>query len=170
MRPANTSSPGHIQADVKYVTPELSGLPYTTYEYGFIDIYSRYKLALILPVVDEAGSILTLKWLLKAAPFQIVSVQTDNGLEFQSGFHAFCGQNQISHYYIHKRSPNENAVIERSFRTDQEEFFFRLDTAPKDINELNNWLQKYLIRYNQERPHFSLNFKTPSQVLREFTG
>lgn len=170
MRPANTTAPGYLQIDTKYVTSELSGLPYTTYEYGCIDIYSRYKLALILPILDEAGIILTLKWVLKEAPFKVVSVQTDNGLEFQSGFHAFCDQQQISHYHIHKSTPNENAVIERSFRIDQEEFFFRLDTTPKDINELNNWFQKYLIKYNQDRPHFSLNFKTPAQVLRDFSG
>lgn len=168
MRPSNTTTPGYLQADVKYVTPELSGLPYTTYEYGLIDIYSRYKLALILPVLDEAGAILTLKWVLKQHPFSVKGIQTDNGLEFQSQFHVFCQEIGIAHYYIHKRTPNENAVIERSFRIDQEEFFFRLDTAPQDINELNNWLQKYLLKYNQDRPHFSLNLKTPSQVLRDF--
>jgi len=47
MRPRNTKTIGYFQADVKYVTPELSGLPYTTWEYAFIDIFSRYKLALI---------------------------------------------------------------------------------------------------------------------------
>lgn len=38
MRPKNTNKPGYLQMDVKYVTPELSGLPYTCYEYGLIDI------------------------------------------------------------------------------------------------------------------------------------
>ncbi len=170
MRPANTPSPGYLQADVKHVTPELSGLPYATYEYGVIDIYSRYKLALILPVLDEAGSILTLKWVLQQRLFKVLGIQTDNGLEFQTQFRAFCQELEVPHYYIHKHTPNENAVIERSFRIDQEEFFFRLDAAPRDINELNNWFQRYLIRYNHDRPHFSLNFKTPSQVLRDFTG
>lgn len=170
MRPRNTTKPGFMQADVKYVTPELSGLPFTCYEYAFIDIYSRYKMALILPVLDEAGSIITLKYVLQEAPFKVDYIQTDNGLEFSSSFHKLCQDSSFNHYYIHKNSPNENAVVERSFRTDQDEFFFRLDKAPMDINELNLWFQKFLIYYNQERLHFSLNFKTPLEVIQEFDG
>ncbi len=29
--------------DVKYITPELSGLPWTCFEYAIIDIFSRFK-------------------------------------------------------------------------------------------------------------------------------
>lgn len=165
MRPRNTTQIGYFQMDVKYVTPELSGLPYTCFEYALIDIYSRYKLALILPVLDESGSILTVKYALEHAPFTIRYIQTDNGLEYQSQFDKVCEVTNIKHYYIHKNSPNENAVIERSFRTDQEEFFFRLQKPPSDINELNSWFQKFLLFYNEERPHFSLDFKTPLQVV-----
>ncbi len=168
MRPRNTQKPGFMQADVKYVTPELSGLPYTTFEYAFVDIYSRFKLALILPVLDESGMILTLKYCLEHAPFRIEYIQTDNGLENGSLFHKTCINTGIKHYYIHKNSPNENAVVERSFRTDQDEFFFRLDKTPQDINELNLWFQKFLTYYNYERLHFSLNFNTPVEVIEEF--
>lgn len=167
MRPRNTLKPGYFQADVKYVTPELSGLPFTCFEYAFVDIFSRFKLALILPVLDESGMILTLKYVLQESPFKIVYVQTDNGLENQSLFDRTCEENKITHYYIHKNSPNENAVVERTFRTDQDEFFFRLDKAPTDINELNAWFQKFLTYYNYERLHFSLHFKTPYEILEE---
>jgi len=98
MIPRNTTKPGYLQGDVKYVTPELSGLPYTTYEYALIGVYSRCKLALILPVLDESGSLVTLKWILKEAPFKALYLQTDNGLEFQSLFHQFCQQEGIKHY------------------------------------------------------------------------
>lgn len=170
MRPSNTLKPGFMQADVKYVTPELSGLSYTCFEYGFVDIYSRFKLALILPVLDESGMILTLKYILQQAPFKVGYIQTDNGLENQQFFHNTCQDLGINHYYIHKNSPNENAVIERSFRTDQDEFFFRLDKAPQDINELNLWFQKFLNYYNYERLHFSLNFNTPYEVIESFNN
>jgi transposase InsO family protein len=168
MRPRNTSKPGFMQADVKYVTPELSGLPFTCFEYGFVDIFSRFKMALILPILDESGMILTLKYVIEQAPFKINYVQTDNGLENQSLFHKACLENKITHYYIHKHSPNENAVVERSFKTDQDEFFFRLDKAPLDINELNLWFQTYLRRYNYERPHFGLNLMTPIEFLEQY--
>lgn len=45
MRPDNTPALGYLQMDVKHVTPELSGLPYTCFEYAAIDILSRYKVA-----------------------------------------------------------------------------------------------------------------------------
>ena len=126
MRPRNTTALGYLQMDVKYVTPELSGLPYTCYQYAAIDILSRYKVALLLPVLDEAGSVITLRYALKTYPFHLYYVQTDNGLEFQRSFHQLCLDQGIDHHYIHKNSPNENAVIERSFRTDQDEFFYLL--------------------------------------------
>lgn len=165
MRPRNTQTTGYLQADVKYVTPELSGLPYTAYEYAFIDIFSRYKTALILPVLDEAGSVLTLKWVLKDIPFKILYVQTDNGFEFQSQFHKACVEHKIIHYHIHKNSPNENAVIERSFRTDQDEFFFKLKVQPHDINDLNTMFQDFLLYYNRKRPHLGLNMLTPKEKI-----
>ena len=46
--------------DVKYITPELSGLPWTCFEFAVIDIYSRYKEAVILNQVNQDGSILAL--------------------------------------------------------------------------------------------------------------
>lgn len=165
MRPKNTNKPGYLQMDVKYVTPELSGLPYTCYEYGLIDIFSRYKVSLILPILDESGSILALKWAIQSMPLKIVYVQTDNGLEYQKHFHNACEELNIVHYHIHKSSPNENAVIERSFRVDQEEFFFRLKTQPKDINELNQQFQEFLHYYNTERPHLGIDLMTPKEKL-----
>ena len=170
MRPKNTNKPGYLQMDVKYVTPELSGLPYTCYEYGLIDIFSRYKVSLILPILDESGSILALKWAIQSMPLQIVYVQTDNGLEYQKTFHKACEELHIVHYHIHKSSPNENAVIERSFRVDQEEFFFRLKQQPKDINELNLWFQKFLRYYNTERPHLGIDLMTPKEKLDSMTN
>lgn len=165
MRPKNTNKPGYLQMDVKYVTPELSGLPYTCYEYGIIDIFSRYKTSLILPILDESGSILALKWAIQSMPYKIVYVQTDNGLEYQKHFHTTCVELAIVHYHIHKSSPNENAVIERSFRVDQEEFFFRLEKPPQDINELNAWFQKFLHYYNTQRPHLGIDLMTPKEKL-----
>ena len=133
MRPSNCPGLGYLQMDVKYVTPELSGLPYTCYLYAVLDIYTRYKVGLILPKVDEAGALLALYHATEKLPFPVRYVQTDNGLEFQKRFHAKCQEIGVDHFYIHKSSPNENAVVERSFRTDEEEFFFSLGDSPSRL-------------------------------------
>lgn len=165
MRPANTSDLGYLQMDTKHVTPELSGLPFTVYEYGAIDILSRYKVAVLLPDISDESAGLALGFFRKWFPFPIKYLQTDNGLEFQRAFELTCAKYHIDHYHIHKNSPNENAVIERSFRTDQEEFYFWLEKAPDHIGELNEWLQKFLLIYNTIRPHQGLDYKTPSEIV-----
>ena len=101
----------------------------------------------------------------QSVPFPLHYVQTDNGLEFQQRFHAKCGELGLEHFYIHKSSPNDNAVIERSFRTDEEEFFFWLEQAPQDHLELNTWYQAYLVKYNTIRPHMGINMLTPKEAI-----
>lgn len=178
----NVYRPGKLQLDVKYVTPELSGLVHTTYLYAVIDIYSRYKAGVILPALDQALTIEALKFIIPKLPTilfnQLDFIQTDNGLEYQKQFTNFIDTaqdyfhlpNSISHHYTHKSSPNENALIERSFRTDEEEFFWRIDTIPKNLLELNALYQQYLHTYNTFRPHLGLDFSTPMAKLFSYGG
>lgn len=161
----NTTTIGKLQMDVKYITPELSGLPYTCFEYAVIDIYSRYKDAVILNHLDQDGSILALMEILNRLPFQPDFIQTDNGLEFQGRFNSFCEERGLKHHLIHKSTPNENAIIERTFRTDEEEFFFMMEKAPKDYDELKVWFAAWLHEYNYERPHLGIDLKTPYEVV-----
>ena len=153
--------------DIKYVTPELSGLPHTLFLYAVIDIYSRYKQGVILPLLDQGLSIQALKILTPLLPFKPDFVQTDNGLEFQKRFLEFVESLGWQHHFIHKSTPNENAVIERSFRTDEEEFFFFRMKKPKDEINLNLQYQAYLKEYNEERPHLGINLLTPLQKIQE---
>ncbi len=169
MRPANTTKLGVLQMDTKHVTPEWSGLPGTVYEYSAIDILSRYRQAILLPDISDDSARMALEYFLKWFPFPIQFVQTDNGLEFQRTFHSFCLAKNIDHYFIHKNSPNENAVVERAFRTDQDEFYSWLERQPEHIGELNDWLTKFITQYNYVRPHQSLDYKTPAEVVRLYT-
>lgn len=169
MRPANTTELGFLQMDTKHVTPEWSGLLSTVYEYSAIDILSRYRQAVLLPDISDESARMAMEYFLKWFPFPVKYVQTDNGLEFQRTFHNFCLARKIDHYFIHKNSPNENAVIERSFRTDQDEFYGWLEKAPQHIGELNDWLTKFIIQYNHIRPHQSLDYKTPAEVVKLYS-
>jgi len=154
--------------DTKHVTPELSGLPTTVYEYAAIDIVSRYKVAVILPDITDESAALALEFFLKWFPFPFQYIQTDNGLEFQRSFEEACRRHGITHYFIHKNSPNENAVIERSFRTDQDEFYYWLEQPPQHMGELNEWLQTFIREYNTFRPHQGLDYQTPIEVVQKF--
>jgi len=170
MHAKNVLEPGKLQMDVKVVTPELSGLAHTCYLYAVMDIFSRYKQGIIFPLLDQAFSIAALKGIVEVLPLLPDFIQTDNGLEFQKRFHTYVTEElHWGHHYIHKSSPNENAVIERSFRTDEEEFFFfRLGKMgrPSDIMDLNYKYQSYLKEYNEKRPHLSLDLLTPLAKLQ----
>ena len=165
MHAKNAKTIGYLQMDVKYITPELSGLPWTCFEYGVIDIFSRYKEAMILNHLDQDGSISALIKIIPRLPFKPVFLQTDNGLEFQARFKKHVQALGMKYHYIHKSTPNENALIERSFRTDEEEFFFRLEKQPKHYDELRKLFTKYLHDYNHIRPHHGINLKTPCEVV-----
>lgn len=167
MHRKNVTGVGKLQMDVKYVTPELSGLPHTLFLYALIDIYSRYKQGVILPLLDQGYSIQALKVCLPLFPFTPDFVQTDNGLEFQQRFYDFITSTlHYGHHYIHKSNPNENAIIERSFRTDEEEFFFFRMKKPKDAIDLNMQYQLYLKEYNEERLHLGIGLKTPLEMVQ----
>lgn len=163
----NALTPGKLQMDVKYVTPELSGLVHTVYLYAVMDIRSRYKQGVILPLLDQRLAVEALGFMLPLLPFKPDFIQTDSGLEFQLAFRTYVTKDLgWNHHYIHKSSPNENAVIERSFRTDEEEFFWRIDGVPDSLVDLNNRYQSYLHYYNQVRPHLGIELKTPLERLQ----
>ena len=166
MHVRNALVPGKLQMDVKYVTPQLSGLHRTVYLYAVLDIFSRYKTGVILANLDQKTAVLALKFLNSLLPCKPDFIQTDNGREFQDEFHSFVTSISWHHHYLHKGSPNENGAIERSFRTDEDEFFgFRMK-RPKNLADLNAQYQKYLHEYNTERPHLSLNMMTPVEKLQ----
>jgi len=170
MHAKNVKTIGFLQMDVKHITPQLSGLPWTCYEYAVIDIFSRYKEAEILNQLDSDGAVLSLMNILSRLPFKPTFIQTDNGLEFQGKFKEFVDQIGLKHHFIHKKSPNENAVIERSFRTDNDEFFYRLEKAPQHYDELREWFAQFLHEYNNIRPHFGIELRTPAEVVANVMG
>lgn len=169
MHAKNVKTLGKLQMDVKYVTPELSGLEHTCYLYAVIDIFSRYKLGLILPLLDQGSAVVALQYFIRTIPLKPDFIQTDNGLEFQKQFRDFVDTLGWKHHYIHKSNPNENAVIERSFRTDQDEFFYwdlRRRGKPRDIFTLNLLYQDYIQQYNTFRPHLGIDLMTPAEKMK----
>lgn len=121
---------------------------------------------MILNQLDQDGSIKALMEVIQRLPFKPLFIQTDNGLEFQQRFRQFVADIGLKYHYIHKQSPNENAVIERSFRTDEEEFYFRLEHQPENYDELRALFAQHLYQYNHIRPHHGINLKTPIQIIQ----
>ena len=90
--------------------------------------------------------------------------QDDILRKFQAQFHWHVEDKGIRHVYIKPRSPQLNGKVERSHRTDQEEFY-QLLTYTDDV-DLNKKLAEWERFYNLDRPHGAFKGKTPYEALR----
>ena len=70
----------------------------------------------------------------------------------------------IRHVYINPRTPQLDGKVERSHRSDQEEFY-QLLTHTDDV-DLNKKLAQWERFYNFDRPHGAFASKTPYEALR----
>ena len=98
----------------------------------------------------------------------IQNIQTDNGSEFEKHFKEACQKLNIQQYYSRVRTPKDNAICERFNRTLNEEFI-QLGNMTTDIDLFNKRLTEWLIEYNFERPHQSLNYLTPIEFSQQCT-
>ncbi len=76
--------------------------------------------------------------MLERLPFRVEAIQTDNGAEFQSGFHWHVMDRGIRHTYIKPATPRLNGKVERSHRIDSEELYRMLDGVVIDDTDLFN--------------------------------
>ena len=73
-----------------------------------------------------------------------------------------CEELGLEQYYIHKNLPNENAVIERSFRTAKDGFFYWM----RDLAEGGGlYAAECLEICNSIRPHMGLDMLTPKEAV-----
>ena len=72
---------------------------------------------------NQSNAIDFINTIINKFPFRIREVRTDNGHEFQAKFHWHVEDLGIRHAYIKPASPQLNGKVERSHRTDQQEFY-----------------------------------------------
>jgi hypothetical protein len=97
-----------------------------------------------------------LEKLINVMPFEIKGIQTDNIIK----------EKRNKTLFNYPRYPKGQAYVERMNRTLQEEFvMYYEDYELEDIYEFNKKMLQYMLRYNTERPHHSLNKKSPLQYF-----
>jgi transposase InsO family protein len=159
-------TPGHqVQVDVKFLSFNTSeGKKIKRYQFTAIDDATRIRALKIYEKHTQKNAIDFIEYVIKKFPFRIHTIRTDRGHEFQAQFHWHVEDQGIRHVYIKPRSPQLNGKVERSHRTDQEEFYQLLSyTDDVDLNKkLKHWEQFY----NFDRPHGAFQGKTPYETLR----
>lgn len=141
-----------VQMDTCKIAPGL-------YQYTAIDDCTRMRVLAVFPRRTAANALLFLELAIEEFPFPIQRIQTDRGREF----FAYCFQEKLMEYAIKFRpvrpaSPHLNGKVERSQRTDLEEFYPTVDVKASDLSaRLREWQD----HYNHYRPHGSLGGRTP---------
>lgn len=129
------------------------------YQYTSVDDCTRFRVLALYSRRTAANTLRFLEHVVEEMPFPIQRIQTDRGREF----FAYSVQEQLMAYGIKfrpikPRSPHLNGKVERSQKTDWEEFYSTVDLTSPDLDQKLEAWQDY---YNQGRPHGSLQGKTP---------
>ena len=167
-KPYYVPSPGYLQIDTKHLDIR-PGYPYRFYQYTAKDCYTRMRVIRVYDELSAQNSVKFLKEVVKSLPFRVIAVRTDNGVEFTYGpfkkdhpFHLECVRLGINHRLNRPSYPQANGRVERSHRTDEEEFYRVIPVkAPHEwIYKIHKWEH----RYNYQRAHMALGMITPYQA------
>ncbi len=158
--------PGHqVQVDVKFAIFEnAGGKKIRRYQFTAIDDATRIRALKMYKRHNQASAIDFIEYVIEKFPFRMHTIRTDRGHEFQARFHWHVEDKGMRHVYIKPRSPQLNGKVERSHRTDQEEFY-QLLTYTDDV-DLNKKLKVWEDFYNFNRPHGAFDGKTPYEALK----
>lgn len=170
--------PNHINNNYTALKPNTVWASDITYikvesEYKFIcviiDIFSRKVIS--HQVSDTIDSTLTLKtfecaYNKRGKPNNMV-FHSDQGVQYTSYvFRSYLKEHNITQSFSTPGSPTENAVCESFFaRLKYESLYQKMFTT---VAEVESELNKYIDCYNNRRPHRKLNFKTPTEIERDY--
>ncbi len=158
--------PGHhVQVDVKFATfTNSDGKKIKRYQFTAIDDATWIRALKIYNRHNQTSANDFIDYVIEKFPFRIHTVRTDRGHEFQAKFHWYVEDKGMRHVYIKPKSPQLNGKVERSYRTDQEEFYQLLSYT--DDVDLNKKMEAWENFYNFNRPHKSHGGLTPYEIFR----
>ena len=143
------------------------------YQWTAIDECTRMRFVYGFEEHSQENSVKFLQMLVKAFPFKIQTVQTDNGTEFtykyicegeESPFDKELRKLGIAHKLIPPRTPWHNGKVERSHRNDQR-YFYDWETF-RSVEDLNQKLSWHL-EWSNWKPMRTLGGKSPHELLAE---
>jgi len=152
-----------VQGDVKHL--KLGGRRF--YQFTAVDEATRYRVLRIYTHSSIPNAIAFLDEVRQRLPMAIQRVQTDHGNEFGTDFTWHLRDLGIAHRGIPPGCPEVNGKVERSHRTDGEEFYRR--TIFRTPGELAAKLRRWEHEYNHQRPHLALAGKTPAERVCELS-
>ena len=165
-----------IQIDVKFVPSYCVANGEKYYQYTAIDECTSFCYREMYAEHSTYSSKDFLMKLLKAFPFPIREVQTDNGTEWTTAllvkdpksktlFEQALEDMDILYHRIRVATPRHNGKVERQHRTDEKRFYKKMRMY--NLEDGKKQLKKYNLKSNNI-PKVCLNFRTPNEVLADY--
>lgn len=151
---------GLIYLDVKHLRFGSS----KWYQFTALDHATRMLKIGLYRKISCVSTVSFFKKIREEYPFErIMYVGTDNGSEFLGEFDDYLRELSINHVFSSPSSPKQNPFVERVIRTiiDQQYCIYGLEDTPELQKEA---LSDYCYKYNNIRPHHSLNYLTPMEM------
>jgi transposase InsO family protein len=182
-RSYNLLYPGQrVQMDIKYVPSEMCPFGRRYYQYTVKDECSRMRYLAWHDSIWTLRAVQTLKEAQEFFGFNIDCVQTDNGIEFTFDYTAqltaknkdpkehpldvYCEKQKIRHKLIPPGEKEINGKVERSHRTDGEEFY-RTIKGRLNLLDLRKKGKRWMMFYNFKRRHSGIAKKRPGEFAIE---
>lgn len=150
-----------VQMDTKYIML-IGGRK--LFQFTAIDVLSKRRILRVYPSLSSRNGKLFLEECIRGFPFKIKDIQTDNGREFLKEFDRRCKELGIPHYYTYPRTPKQNAYVERSHGSDEDEFY-QLGNVYQDLRVMSQKIREWQDIWNEKRPHQALDYRTPNEYL-----
>jgi putative transposase len=139
-------------------------------EWTIIDTYSRWKYSQWYPIhypeITMVDTIVFLEEVFGRSPFTWERVQMDNGKEFQSQTQTWLLSHGISYQYTWSNTPEQNGHVERSFKTDIDEFYRFFSPAIHSLTETKEAFRVWNEKYNKSRLHSAIGWVPPIEYLK----
>lgn len=161
--------PGEMVHTDSSQLPLLRGEAATTpreYLYVFVDDYSRFLFADILPDQTSWSAAITLDEALIMLPFEIQIMYSDNGKEFKRAFRELCIQHAIAQQFTRPYRPQTNGKAERVIKTIKTELLKGRPHVTRE--ERRRHLYAFVRHYNQVRQHEALGNVSPMAYLESY--
>ena len=153
-----------VQVDTKQV---VVGPGKVAYQFGAVDYFTRKRVVGLAPRLTSAQGAAFLQQVVAKFPFPVEAIQSDGGGEFLKDFGSKVEELKLTHYFNRPNYPQGNGCIERSFKTDEEEFY-QVEELPADLDGLEAALLAWNQVYETIRPHQALGYKTPEQFYYDW--
>ena len=157
-----------IEKDMKYVLKSgREGVSKEDfwYQHGAIDSFTRIRATGLTENPDSQESTEAYEEMKKRFPFEMACFNTDNGSENEKEFSEKLQKENIFHFYSKAGTPTDNPRIERTFLSDDLEFYKR-GGLYSDFQQQKQSLRERDDLWNWRRPHQALGYLSPMRFYQ----